>query len=53
MHHSALETICDKLLSSFAFRFKLRRYNLDDPSALTASDNDVVGRCMLTLSNSS
>jgi len=26
MHHSALEAICDKLLSSFAFNFNLRRY---------------------------
>jgi hypothetical protein len=26
MHHSALEAICDRLLSSFAFNFNLRRY---------------------------
>ena len=29
MCHSALETICDKLLSSFALNFKLRRYTTE------------------------
>jgi len=28
MCHSALETICDRLLSSSVFKFNLRRYNL-------------------------
>jgi len=28
MFHSALETICDELLSSFAFNFSLRRCTL-------------------------
>jgi hypothetical protein len=29
MCNSALVTICDALLSSFGFKFNLRRYNLD------------------------
>jgi len=51
MCHSALETICDKLLSIFAFNFNLRRYmkmsKLQAAQMYAASI--MVGRCKLTL----
>jgi hypothetical protein len=47
---SALETICDKLLSSFAFNFNVRRYNKAFEDALKKRRAIfTVGRCRLTL----
>ena len=47
---------CDGPLSNFAFKFKLRRYNLDEFFAKRVGAikrQYAVGRCRLTLSNPS
>jgi hypothetical protein len=41
MCHLRLETICDKLLSSFAFNLNLRRFNMDVVVRLLAAGGDV------------
>jgi len=50
MCHSALETICDRLLSSSALKFNLRRYNLACAASIVVSGEYEAGRCRLTVS---
>ena len=50
-----LKLKCDDMVSSFAFKFNLRRYTMAEAAARSDADGRgavcVVGRCRLTLSN--
>ena len=49
-----LKLTCDILLSTSAFKFRLRRYNaVYDLWTRTVAHSDLVGWCRLTLSNPS